>query len=102
MDRFDTTTNSGRSGRDIPDAFKTLLARFTDIISEYLAYQVEAGADVVQVFDTYTGTLSPADHREFILPLHQRILRDITVPSIIFVRNLGSNSGFCRRVVLMS
>lgn len=72
-----------------PDAFVTLLSRFADIIAEYLVYQVEVGADVIQLFDTYAGILSPADYREFILPLHRRILRDISVPSIIFVRNPG-------------
>jgi uroporphyrinogen decarboxylase len=72
-----------------PNAFDTLLHRFANIIAEYLAYQVEAGADVVQLFDTYAGILSPADYREFILPLHERILRDIAAPSIIFVRNPG-------------
>ena len=72
-----------------PDAFDTLLRRFADIITEYLTYQVEAGADIVQLFDTYAGILSPADYREFILPLHKRILRDIAAPSIIFVRNPG-------------
>ena len=76
-----------------PDAFDTLLQRFADIFAEYLRYQVEAGADVVQLFDTYAGILSPAEYREFILPLHKRILRDVPVPSIIFVRNPGGKLG---------
>jgi len=72
-----------------PDAFRTLLAAFTDVVREYLEYQAAHGADVVQLFDTYAGVLSPADYREFVLPLHREILADLSVPSIVFVRDMG-------------
>jgi uroporphyrinogen decarboxylase len=61
-----------------------LLARTS---GEYLVAQVEAGADVVQVFDSWVGVLSPADYREFVLP-HARLIFDIVratgVPTIYF------------------
>lgn len=72
-----------------PDAFTTLLQSFTDIVREYLEYQIEEGADVVQLFDTYAGLLSPDDYHEFVLPLHQEILDGLDVPSIVFIRNPG-------------
>ena len=71
-----------------PEAFRDLLSAFTDIAIEYLRYQADRGADVVQLFDTYAGALSPADYREFVQPLHRRILDSIDVPSIVFVRNM--------------
>lgn len=74
---------------DRPAAFRSLLERFADIVREFLAYQVACGADVVQLFDTYAGVLTPADYREFLLPLHRTILTDVDVPSIVFVRNMG-------------
>ena len=71
-----------------PDAFRDLMAAFTDIAIEYLRYQADHGADVVQLFDTYAGALSPADYREFVQPLHRRIFDSIDVPAIVFVRNM--------------
>ncbi|MFB6130059.1 MAG: uroporphyrinogen decarboxylase, partial [Salinigranum sp.] len=71
-----------------PDAFAALMEAFADVVIEYLRYQADHGADVVQLFDTYAGVLSPADYREFVLPLHRRILEAVDAPSILFVRNM--------------
>jgi uroporphyrinogen decarboxylase len=65
-------------------AFAELLA---DIVSDYLAAQVEAGVDAVQVFDSWVGALNAADYREFILPHTRRIferLAPLGVPTIHF------------------
>jgi uroporphyrinogen decarboxylase len=72
-----------------PDAFARLLETFADTVAEYLQYQADAGADVVQLFDTYAGVLTPADYREFLLPLHRKILEPLDVPTIVFVRRMG-------------
>lgn len=76
-----------------PDAFERLLEAFTDVIVDYVRYQVRAGADVIQLFDTYAGLLSPADYRRFLLPHHERIVDAIDVPSIVFVRNVSGTLG---------
>ena len=44
---------------------------------------------MIQVFDTWSGVLTPDDYREFVLPLHQRIFDAIDVPSIVFARHPG-------------
>lgn len=72
-----------------PEAFADLLSIVTEAVREFLEYQVDHGADVVQLFDTYAGVLSPAAYREFVLPLHREILADLDVPTIVFVRNMG-------------
>ena len=72
-----------------PEAFRTLLSAFADVVREYLQFQIDHGADVVQLFDTYAATLSPADYQEFLLPLHRRILADLDAPSIVFVRRMN-------------
>jgi len=74
-----------------PDAFERLLDAFTDILVEYVEYQQDAGADVLQLFDTYAGLLSPADYREFLVPRHQRILDSLDIPTIIFARNMNGH-----------
>ncbi|MFW5974238.1 MAG: uroporphyrinogen decarboxylase [Natrialbaceae archaeon] len=74
-----------------PAAFERLLDAFTEILVEYVEYQEDAGADVIQLFDTYAGLLSPADYREFVLPRHQRIFEAIDIPTIVFARNMAGN-----------
>jgi uroporphyrinogen decarboxylase len=76
---------------DDPAALHRLLAVNTDAVIAYLAAQRAAGAQVLQVFDTWGGTLSPAMYREFSLPYLQRIARELQrgdgnerVPLILF------------------
>lgn len=56
-----------------PAAFEALLDKLTDFIAEYLVMQVEAGADVVQLFDSWGGHMSPAQWRRYGLPRAKRI-----------------------------
>ena len=70
-----------------PDAFADLLEAFADVTEEYLRFQEESGADVVQLFDTWAGELSPEDYREYVLPHHRRLFNSVDVPAILFVRN---------------
>ncbi|MDR5656889.1 uroporphyrinogen decarboxylase [Halodesulfurarchaeum sp. HSR-GB] len=72
-----------------PAAFEELLGTFADVVREYVRFQVEHGADAIQLFDTYAGLLGPEDYRDYVLPLHQEILEAVDVPTIVFVRNMG-------------
>ena len=72
-----------------PQAFETLLGAFAEVVREHLAFQIDAGADVVQLFDTYAGVLPPDDYERFVLPLHRKILADLDAPTIAFVRGMG-------------
>jgi uroporphyrinogen decarboxylase len=69
-----------------PDAWHALCDKFATIVSDYLVAQIEAGVDAVQVFDSWVGTLSAADYREFALPHTRRIFQavDGRVPTIHF------------------
>src|SRR5688572_11863884 len=49
-----------------PDAWQRLMSILADATGRYLAGQIAAGADVVQVFDSWVGALSPADYRTFV------------------------------------
>ena len=60
-----------------PTALHRLLAVNTDAVIAYLAAQRAAGAQVLQVFDTWGGALSPAMYREFSLPYLVRIAREL-------------------------
>ena len=56
-----------------PDLLRLLLERLTRLVTDYLNAQIEAGAQAVQLFDTWAGILSPADYREWVLPVHRTI-----------------------------
>lgn len=58
-----------------PRSWHQLMEKLTTRVGEYLVAQAEAGAQVLQVFDTWMGVLSPADYREFVLPYSTRVIR---------------------------
>ena len=57
-----------------PKLLEALLGKLADAVGDYLAAQVEAGADVVQVFDSWSGELSKADYDRFARPATERLL----------------------------
>src|SRR3954470_19873066 len=70
-----------------PAAWHELCTRFARLIADYLRAQVEAGAQALQIFDSWAGQLSRADYREFALPHTRSIfdrLADLDVPLIHF------------------
>ena len=70
-----------------PAAMHTLLGVVTDAVIAYLSAQHAAGAQVLQVFDTWGGTLSPSMYREFSLPYLTRIAHELKrgdTPLILF------------------
>ncbi len=70
-----------------PDVWEALMARLSGLVLDYLLAQVEAGAQVVQVFDSWVGCLSPMDYRRYVLPHMTRIfagLQRAGAPSIHF------------------
>ena len=69
---------------DEPDVWGALMDRLADCFAGYVAAQVRAGADVVQLFDSWVGALSPQDYEEFVAPWSARILAAVDVPTIHF------------------
>jgi uroporphyrinogen decarboxylase len=67
-----------------PDVWRALMEKLADCFAGYVGAQVRAGADVVQLFDSWVGTLSPADYEEFVAPWSARILAAVDVPTIHF------------------
>ena len=76
-----------------PKVWHALLEKLADTFSRYAVAQGAAGADAVQVFDSWVGALSPADYEEFVAPWSGRVLaalRDAGVPSIHFGTGTGT------------
>ena len=67
-----------------PGFWHGLMERLADAFGAYAGAQVGAGADVIQIFDSWVGALSAADYREFVAPYSARILAALDVPTIHF------------------
>ncbi len=76
-----------------PEAWHALMEVTTDTVVEYLKAQIEAGAQAVQVFDSWVGFLSPSDYAEYVLPHTARLIEEVSglgVPVINFANNASS------------
>jgi uroporphyrinogen decarboxylase len=67
-----------------PATWHALLDRLTDTFCVYVTAKTEAGADAIQLFDSWVGALSVADYEEFVAPYSARILAAVDVPTIHF------------------
>lgn len=57
-----------------PDAWHKLMETLSTMTVRYLESQIKAGADVVQIFDSWVGSLSPADYKKYVLPHMQSLI----------------------------
>lgn len=75
-----------------PDAWDRLMQVLSRAIVDYLTVQIEAGAQAVQLFDSWVGCLSPSDYQRLVLPHMQRIFKTLEgkgVPRIHFATNIA-------------
>jgi uroporphyrinogen decarboxylase len=72
---------------ETPELWKQLMDKVCTVLIDYLKMQVNAGAQALQIFDSWVGCLGPADYEEFILPYTRRVisaLQKTGVPVINF------------------
>ena len=67
-----------------PDVWHALMERLAECFSGYVAAKAAAGADAIQLFDSWVGVLSVSDYEEFVAPYSARVLAAIDVPTIHF------------------
>jgi uroporphyrinogen decarboxylase len=70
--------------------FQYLMEKLTDMLISYLSFQIKAGAQAVQVFDSWAGILAPVDYKKFAFPYVKKVISEIKkerVPVIYFVNN---------------
>lgn len=73
-----------------PEVWDALMEKVTEVIIKYLKAQIAAGAQAVQLFDSWVGTLNTEDYRTHVLPYSRKVisaLKDSGVPVIHFVNN---------------
>jgi uroporphyrinogen decarboxylase len=67
-----------------PSTWHALMEKLAETSARYVAAKVRAGADVIQLFDSWVGALSPSDYEEFVAPYSARILAAVDAPTIHF------------------
>ncbi|KAI0559429.1 Uroporphyrinogen decarboxylase 2 [Gracilaria domingensis] len=78
-----------------PELLHTLLSKFADNIADYCIYQIDSGAQVVQMFDSWAGQLAPMDYDVFAGPYQKRVVDKVKkahpdVPFILYISQGGT------------
>src|SRR3990170_1841631 len=75
-----------------PGAWAALMEKISEILGRYLNAQVEAGAQVLQIFDSWVGCLGPDDYKRFVQPYTKKVIDSVggRVPVINFSTNTGT------------
>jgi uroporphyrinogen decarboxylase len=77
---------------DEPELFSTLMGKLSEVVRRYLHAQIAAGAQAVQLFDSWVGCLSPRDYREFVLPHVRHILQSVATAGVPVI-HFGTDTG---------
>ncbi len=76
-----------------PALLHSLLAKIADTTILYLNAQIEAGAQIIQLFDSWAGELSPDDYERFALPYETKIFESLNrkaAPAILYINGCGT------------
>jgi uroporphyrinogen decarboxylase len=80
-----------------PQTWAALMGALAAIVRSHLRAQIESGVDAVQVFDSWVGTMDPADYERSVLPWMRSIFEAIEVPAIHFGVGTGELLALMRR-----
>lgn len=83
-----------------PAMLHAFLGHLADSIATYVRYQIDAGAQVVQMFDSWAGQLSPQDYDTFALPYQQRVVQQVkaTHPDTPLILYISGSAGVLERM----
>jgi uroporphyrinogen decarboxylase len=83
-----------------PAMLHQLLHKLAEAIGTYACYQIECGAQVVQMFDSWAGQLSPQDYETFALPYHRIVVEKVkaTYPDTPLILYINGSAGILERM----
>ena len=83
-----------------PTILHQLLSKLADAIATYICYQIDCGAQVVQMFDSWAGQLCPQDFENFALPYQQQVFRKVkeTHPDTPLILLVSGSAGLLERM----
>ena len=78
-----------------PDLLHAILKNLAESITEYALFQIEAGAQLIQIFDSWAGHLSARDYDTFAAPYQKMILDKIKekhpeIPTVVYIKHSGA------------
>ncbi len=82
------------------DVWEMLMDKVCTMLVDYLKMQVAAGAQALQIFDSWVGCLSPSDYEKYVLPYSKRVfdgLKDVGVPVINFSTGTSTMLGLVQK-----
>ena len=74
-----------------PEVWHALMEKLSAVLADYLVAQIRAGAQAVQVFDSWVGALSPQDYESFVLPYSQKVLKAAKAEQVPVI-HFGTNT----------
>ncbi|MBE9126349.1 MULTISPECIES: uroporphyrinogen decarboxylase [unclassified Coleofasciculus] len=83
-----------------PSMLHKFLGKLADAIARYACYQIDSGAQVIQLFDSWAGQLSPQDYETLALPYQQRVVRQVkeTHPDTPLILYISGSAGVLERM----
>lgn len=89
---------------DSPKVYEMLMTTITDSVIEYVRYQADSGAQVVQIFESWASEFSPSDFDVFCLPYLQRIVREVkeTHPDLPLIIYASGSGGLVERLATIN
>ena len=83
-----------------PAMLHQFLSKIADAIATYVKYQIDCGAQVVQLFDSWAGQLCPQDYETFALPYQQQVVRQVkeTHPDTPLILYISGSAGVLERM----
>ncbi len=83
-----------------PDLLHSLLTKLADSLAAYAIYQIECGAQVIQMFDSWAGNLAPADYDVFALPYQKRVVEQIKKahPDVPLISYIAKSAALLERM----
>jgi uroporphyrinogen decarboxylase len=80
-----------------PEAWKRLMERLAKVLGEYLNCQIAAGAQAVQIFDSWAGCLTPADYEQFVQPYTKAVI-DAVAPGVPVINFSTGTAGSLKQI----
>lgn len=83
-----------------PSMLHQFLGKLADAIATYVRYQIDHGAQVVQMFDSWAGQLSPQDYETFAMPYQRRVVEQVkaTHPDTPLILYISGSAGILERM----
>jgi len=83
-----------------PEILHQFLGKLAEAIATYASYQIECGAQVVQMFDSWAGQLSPQDYDTFALPYQRRVFEQVKAkhPEVPLILYISGSAGILERM----